>query len=142
MQEGWGDVLHGVEKRAARLARPVFDGGRLRAQGELSEARFDELLAHYRATTLQAFSEVDLALGEIESLARQDEQQALVGLYRSLGGLERDGLTLDPAVPPWAAAASFMASTAVRSSHDRACQPPSGNRREPISYHRYCGRRS
>ncbi len=86
MQEGWGDVLHGVEKRAARLARPVFDGGRLRAQGELSEARFDELLAHYRATTLQAFSEVDLALGEIESLARQDEQQALVGLYRSLGG--------------------------------------------------------
>lgn len=69
-----GDALYGL---AASLARPVFDGGRLRAQGELSEARFEELLAQYRATTLQAFSEVDLALGEIESLARQDEQQTL-----------------------------------------------------------------
>ncbi|WP_205738493.1 efflux transporter outer membrane subunit [Billgrantia endophytica] len=67
-----GDTLYGL---AASLTRPVFDGGRLRAQGELSEARYEELLAQYRGTTLQAFSEVDLALAGIESLALQAEQQ-------------------------------------------------------------------
>lgn len=58
---------------AAGLVQPIFQGGRLRAQEDLSEARQQELLIDYRRTLLGAFGEVDTALGAV----RQAEQRYL-----------------------------------------------------------------
>ncbi|MFN3580752.1 MAG: efflux transporter outer membrane subunit [Pseudomonas sp.] len=58
---------------AAGLVQPIFQGGRLRAQVDLSEARQEELLIDYRRTLLGAFGEVDTALGAV----RQAEQRYL-----------------------------------------------------------------
>lgn len=51
---------------AAGLVQPIFQGGQLRAQVDLSEARQEELLVDYRRTLLTAFSEVDTALGAVQ----------------------------------------------------------------------------
>jgi multidrug efflux system outer membrane protein len=47
---------------AAGIAQPVFDGGLLRGQLELSRGRYEELLADYRKAVLQAFTDVENAL--------------------------------------------------------------------------------
>ncbi len=49
----------------AGLTQPIFQGGRLRAQVDLSEARQQELLVDYRQTVLQALQDVDTALGAV-----------------------------------------------------------------------------
>lgn len=51
---------------AAGLVQPIFQGGRLRAQVDLSAARQEELLIDYRRTLLSAFGEVDNALGAVQ----------------------------------------------------------------------------
>lgn len=51
---------------AAGLTQPIFQGGRLRAQVDLSEARQEELLIDYRRTLLTALSDVDTALGAVQ----------------------------------------------------------------------------
>ncbi|HDZ55852.1 MAG TPA: efflux transporter outer membrane subunit [Pseudomonas xinjiangensis] len=50
---------------AAGLTQPIFQGGRLRAQVELNEARQEELLIDYRRTLLSALGDVDTALGAV-----------------------------------------------------------------------------
>lgn len=44
------------------LTAPIFEGGRLRAQQALSQARYEELMETYRAATLSAFRDVENAL--------------------------------------------------------------------------------
>lgn len=47
---------------AAGLAQPIFDGGRIQGNFDLSRARQDELLQTYRRTVVSAFTDVDNAL--------------------------------------------------------------------------------
>ncbi|WP_375413047.1 efflux transporter outer membrane subunit [uncultured Bradyrhizobium sp.] len=47
------------------LTQPIFDGGRILGNFELSKARQDELLQTYRKTVVQAFADVDNALVSI-----------------------------------------------------------------------------
>lgn len=44
------------------LTAPIFEGGRLKAQQELSQARYEELMETYRTATLSAFRDVENAL--------------------------------------------------------------------------------
>ncbi|WP_304640659.1 efflux transporter outer membrane subunit [Pseudomonas sp.] len=48
---------------AAGLTQPIFQGGRLRAQVDLSEARQQELLVDYRRSVVAALADTDTALG-------------------------------------------------------------------------------
>ncbi len=47
---------------AAGLTAPLFDGGTLRGQLELTKGQYDEQLANYKKAVLQAFTDVDNAL--------------------------------------------------------------------------------
>jgi multidrug efflux system outer membrane protein len=47
------------------LTQPIFDGGRILGNFELTKARQDELLQSYRKTVVQAFADVDNALMSI-----------------------------------------------------------------------------
>jgi NodT family efflux transporter outer membrane factor (OMF) lipoprotein len=47
------------------LTQPIFDGGRILGNFELSKARQDELLQTYRKTVVSAFADVDNALDAI-----------------------------------------------------------------------------
>jgi NodT family efflux transporter outer membrane factor (OMF) lipoprotein len=51
---------------AAGLTQPIFDGGRIQANFELTKARQDELLQTYRMTVVSAFADVDNALVAIK----------------------------------------------------------------------------
>jgi multidrug efflux system outer membrane protein len=53
------------------LTAPIFDGGRLANQRELAIAQQQELVQVYRFTVINALSEVEKALGQIESLEQQ-----------------------------------------------------------------------
>lgn len=63
---------------SAALAQPIFDGGRLRSQRDISAARREELLLGYRSAVINAFADTENALGAAGSLARQAELQAQV----------------------------------------------------------------
>lgn len=65
-----GNVLFAL---GASLTAPIFDAGRLRSQRDLAIAQKDEMLHTYRTAVITAFSEVDTALGAIQSLKAQDE---------------------------------------------------------------------
>jgi multidrug efflux system outer membrane protein len=62
---------------AAGLTQPLFDAGTLRGQLEQAKGRYDELLADYRKSVVQAFTDVEDALTawrfttEQEALQRQ-----------------------------------------------------------------------
>ncbi len=62
---------------AASVTQPIFDGGTLRGELELSKGRYNELLADYAKAVVQAFTDVDNALTawryttEQEALQRQ-----------------------------------------------------------------------
>lgn len=49
----------------AGLTQPIFQGGRLRAQVDLSAARQEELLVNYQRVVLQALQDADTALGAV-----------------------------------------------------------------------------
>lgn len=59
------------------LARTLFDAGRLGAQRNVAEARRVEVIQAYRTTVVTAFADVDKALGSVDSIGRQQEQQAV-----------------------------------------------------------------
>jgi multidrug efflux system outer membrane protein len=48
------------------LTQPIFDGGKILGNFELTKARQDELLQTYRKTVIQAFNDVDTALVSIK----------------------------------------------------------------------------
>lgn len=58
-----------------QVSLPIFDGGRRRAGLERAEARYDEVVARYRQTVLQAVREVDDALVALARLAERAAAQ-------------------------------------------------------------------
>ena len=48
----------------ASLFQTIFDGGRLSSQSDLAHAQQEELIANYRSTVLNAFADVESALGK------------------------------------------------------------------------------
>ncbi|MCT8179010.1 efflux transporter outer membrane subunit [Variovorax sp. CY25R-8] len=60
----------------AGLAAPVFDGGRLRGEQALAEARREELLQAYRRSIAAAFADTETALNGLAGLDAQAEIQA------------------------------------------------------------------
>jgi len=56
---------------AAGLTQPIFDGGAIRANFELTQARQDELLQTYRKTVVSAFADVDNALVAIKQTSER-----------------------------------------------------------------------
>ena len=57
---------------AANLVQPLFQGGRLRANVDLNDARLREVAALYAGSALQAFSEVEVALAVEDDLAERE----------------------------------------------------------------------
>jgi len=57
---------------AATLAQVIFDGGRTRALTDEARAHEEELLAAYRAAVMNAFGDVENALGNVHHLAMQE----------------------------------------------------------------------
>jgi multidrug efflux system outer membrane protein len=53
------------------LTQPIFDGGRIRGNFELTQARQDELLQTYRKTVVSAFADVDNALVAIRQTSEK-----------------------------------------------------------------------
>jgi multidrug efflux system outer membrane protein len=62
---------------AAGLTLPIFDGGTLRGQLDLTKGRYDELLANYRKAVVQAFTDVDSALNAWRYTTEQEALQRL-----------------------------------------------------------------
>ncbi|HEX6364198.1 MAG TPA: efflux transporter outer membrane subunit, partial [Albitalea sp.] len=60
---------------AASLVAPIFDGGRLRGQVQLAEARREELLHAYHQAILVALREVEDSLVALQRLAEQAAHQ-------------------------------------------------------------------
>ena len=61
------------------LTQPIFDGGRILGNFELTKARQDELLQTYRKTVVQAFADVDNALMSIRQTHREAAPAARSG---------------------------------------------------------------
>jgi multidrug efflux system outer membrane protein len=57
---------------AAALAQVIFDGGKTRAITDEARAHEEELLAAYRAAVMNAFGDVENALGNVGHLAAQE----------------------------------------------------------------------
>jgi NodT family efflux transporter outer membrane factor (OMF) lipoprotein len=58
----------------ASVTQPIFEGGRLSGQVDLTEARYEELVQTYRGTVINAFRDTEDSLVAIRQLA---DQQAL-----------------------------------------------------------------
>lgn len=67
------DPDFGLWTVAAGLTQPLFQGGRLLAQVDRTEAQYRELRALYAQTALRAFQEVETALAAARHLAREEE---------------------------------------------------------------------
>ena len=59
---------------AGNLAQPLFEGGRLRANVDLSQARMRQALAAFQGEALRAFGEVENALAAEQWLGRREEE--------------------------------------------------------------------
>jgi multidrug efflux system outer membrane protein len=64
-----GNGAGGVWSIAGGLLQPVFQGGRLRSNVEMMQARFEAALAGYQGAALNAYREVANALITIQKLA-------------------------------------------------------------------------
>jgi multidrug efflux system outer membrane protein len=80
---GWSSLALGTlfgpgslfANAAATAAQTVFDNGRLSAQFDQSQGRYDELLADYRTAVLQAFTDVENGV-QAYNYATEQEQLA------------------------------------------------------------------
>ena len=68
------DADYSVWNLAGNLLQPLFQGGRLSAGVDLSDARVRESLATWAQATLRAFSEVEIALAVEGALAARQSQ--------------------------------------------------------------------
>ena len=66
------DVNNNIWNLAANLTQPIFDAGKLRYQAERNRALREQARYQYVQTTLQAFAEVETALGAETYLTRQE----------------------------------------------------------------------
>ena len=60
----------------AALALTLFDGGRRRAVSDQAQAQYDQTVANYRGTVLQAFAEVEDNLAALRILEQEEAVQA------------------------------------------------------------------
>ncbi len=60
---------------AAGVTQPIFEGGALQGQVELTRAQYDELLANYRKAVISAFGNVEDALVAAQQTALQVARQ-------------------------------------------------------------------
>jgi len=65
----------GVYSLAAGLVQPIFDGGVLKGQYALAQARYDELVANYRKAVLTAFGNTEDALSAVQQTIEQEKRQ-------------------------------------------------------------------
>ncbi len=65
----------GVYTFSASITQPIFEGGSLTGQLELSKARYQELLQDYRKAALSAFGDVEDALAATKATADQQATQ-------------------------------------------------------------------
>ena len=73
------------------LLQPIFNGKRIRRNYEATQARFDQAVAEYQQSALNAYREVADALITIQKLAEvRKEQEAGVGALRDASQLSRD----------------------------------------------------
>ena len=63
-----------ISSLASSLTAPVFQGGRIRAQIQVEEARADELANAFARTMLAAVIDVELALSDLPGLETQRDQ--------------------------------------------------------------------
>lgn len=71
--ETWFDSDFLITRLAAGVAQPIFQGGRLKAQRKLVEARFRQALEAFAQTSLNAFREVESALAAERYLRGEEE---------------------------------------------------------------------
>lgn len=69
----WSELWRGgwIYNIGASLTQPIFQGGRLKAEHKLSQAKQIELLENYRGVLLTAFSEVEIALRNMDNIAAE-----------------------------------------------------------------------
>lgn len=82
----------------ASLLQTIFDGGLLEGQYDLTKAQQQELIATYRSTVLNAFSDVETTLGQVSSLAdqerlRTEQTRAAAEAFRISELQYREGVT-------------------------------------------------
>jgi NodT family efflux transporter outer membrane factor (OMF) lipoprotein len=78
---------------AAGLTQPIFDGGRIQGNFDLTKAQQDELLQTYRKTVVSAFADVDNALESIkQNTERLRLQRQVVASSRRAFGLAEQQL--------------------------------------------------
>ncbi len=68
-------ILYGI---AAALTQPIFAGGSLAGQRDLTIAEKEELIANYHKAAVTAFSDVQKALGSVTRLTQQEGSQLTV----------------------------------------------------------------
>jgi multidrug efflux system outer membrane protein len=61
----------GVWSAGPGLFQPIYQGGRLRRNAEAAQARFDQAMALYQKSALNAYREVADSLGSIQKLAEE-----------------------------------------------------------------------
>ena len=62
-----------VASLAAQLTQTIFDNGQRQGQLDQARGRFDELLANYRRTTLQAFTDTEQSLTAFQYTTEQED---------------------------------------------------------------------
>lgn len=67
-----GGLLYNL---AVSVTQPIFDAGQREAQEDFAIAQREELVQFYRASIINAFADVDIALGTIQSTAEQLDHQ-------------------------------------------------------------------
>jgi NodT family efflux transporter outer membrane factor (OMF) lipoprotein len=70
----------------AQLAATLFDGGKRRAQVNVSQSAYDSTIANYRETVLTGFQQVEDALADLRILAQETDivDRAVVAAQQSL----------------------------------------------------------
>lgn len=69
-------LLHGpsaVWDAGAQLVQTIFAGGKLIGQKDLAYATQEELVADYQEAVLNAYADVESALGQVDNYAREEE---------------------------------------------------------------------
>jgi NodT family efflux transporter outer membrane factor (OMF) lipoprotein len=70
-------LLHGPSflwDGGAQLVQTIFDGGKLAGAKDLAKAKELELLAVYEDAVLQAYADVEVALGEVQNMQEEERQ--------------------------------------------------------------------
>jgi outer membrane protein TolC len=69
-------LLHGPSflwDAGAQLVQTIFDGGKLIGQKDLAYATQEQLVASYQSAVLNAYADVETALGQVRNFAREEQ---------------------------------------------------------------------